>query len=358
MKQISLTIFGFELVTKRTRNRVFLNEMNLVVPRTKLIDLIQHYAPSGAGAKFGRPAFALEALLHIHFLQQCFGLSDLAIEESRHDTQLYCEFARLDPGATRLPDESTILRFRHLLEANNLSLQIIAVINAKLIAARSSTKNSSGERDPAMHQTKKDNKWHFGMKPHLGLGVDSSLVHFVIGTKANVNDVSQSHGLLNGQKYVNFAYAGYQGAAKRPEATGVERPIALRPGKHRALFKNSSWSNLLFQAEQLKASIRGRVKHPFIVLKCQFGFTKVLYRRLVKNTAKLVTQFALSNLWVVINRITQGAPWISALAKQAIAYQISKKSPHPSQYAQNFSEIAFCDLLSNCLTANSGFSRG
>jgi len=179
MKQISLATTGFELVTKRTRKRVFLDEMNLVVPWTELVGLIQPFAPSGAGAKGGRPAFAVETMLRIHFLQQWFGLSDPAMEESLHDTPLYCEFARLDPGATRLPDESTILRFRHLLEANNLSLQIMAAINATLtkrglllktgtvvdatlIAAPSSTKNSTGERDPEMHQTKKGNQWHFG----------------------------------------------------------------------------------------------------------------------------------------------------------------------------------------------------
>ena len=130
MKQISLATTGFELVTKRTRKRVFLDEMNLVVPWTELVGLIQPVAPSAVGAKCRRPAFALETMLRIHFLQQWFGLSDPAMEESLHDTPLYCEFARLDPGATRLPDESTILRFRHLLEANNLSLQIMAAINA------------------------------------------------------------------------------------------------------------------------------------------------------------------------------------------------------------------------------------
>ena len=261
MKQISLATTGFELVTKRTRKRVFLEEINLVVPWAELVGLIQPFAPSGTGSQGGRPAFAVETMLRIHFLQQWFGLSDPAMEEALHDTPVYCEFARLDPGATRLPDESTILRFRHLLEVNDLSLQIMAAINATLtkkglmlktgtvvdatlIAAPSFTKNSKGERDPEMHQTKKGNQWHFGMKAHIGVDADSGLVHSVIGTAANVNDVTQGHALLHGAETVVFADAGYQGAEKREEATDVAWHVAMRPGKRRALGKNSPWGNL------------------------------------------------------------------------------------------------------------------
>jgi IS5 family transposase len=314
MKQISLATTGFELATKRTRKCVFLDEMNLVVPWTELVGLIQPFAPV-AGSQGGRPAFAVETMLRIHFMQQWFGLSDPAMEEALHDISLYCEFAKLDPGAMRLPDESTILRFRHLLEENNLSVQLLATINATLatkglmlktgtvvdatlIAAPSSTKNSAGERDPEMHQTKKGNQWHFGMKVHIGVDADSGLVHTVIGTAANVNDVTQGHGLLHGDEKIVFADAGYQGASKRPEATGVPWQVAMRPGKRRALDK----------AEAMKASVRSKVEHPFRVIKCQFGFIKVRYRGLAKNTAQLVTLFALSNLWMARRRILQGAP--------------------------------------------------
>jgi IS5 family transposase len=254
-------------------------------------------------------------MLRIHFLQQWFGLSDPAMEEALHDTPLYREFARLDAGMARMPDETTILRFRHLLEEHNLSLQLLATINttliakglmlktgtvvdATLIAAPSSTKNSSGERDQEMHQTKKGNQWHFGMKAHIGVDADSGLVHTVIGTAANVNDVTQGHGLLHGEETVVFADAGYQGSVKRPEATGVHWHVAMRPGKRRALNKNSPWGSLLDKAEQLKASIRAKVEHPFRVIKCQFGFTKVRYKGLAKNTAQLMTLFALSNVWM------------------------------------------------------------
>ena len=315
MKQISLATTGFELVTKRTRKRIFLDEMSLVVPWTELVRLIEPYASEGTTAKGGRPPFPVETMLRIHFMQQWFGLSDPAMEEALHDTSLYCEFARLDPGVMRLPDETTILRFRHLLEAHNLSLQLLATINATLaskglmlktgtvvdatlISAPSSTKNSSGQRDPEMHQTKKGNQWHFGMKAHIGVDADSGLVHSVIGTAANVNDVTQGHGLLHGDETVVFADAGYQGAVKRPEATGVQWHVAMRPGTRRALDKQTKWGALLDKAEQLKASVRARVEHPFRVIKCQFGFTKVRYKGLVKNTAQLVTLFALSNVWM------------------------------------------------------------
>jgi IS5 family transposase len=325
MKQSTLATAGFGLVTKRTRKRVFLDEMNLVVPWTELVGLIQAFAAKATGAKGGRPPFPVETMLRIHFLQQWFGLSDPAMEEALHDISLYCEFARLDPGATRLPDESTILRFRHLLEEHNLSIELLATINATLatkglmlktgtvvdatlIAAPSSTKNESGERDPEMHQTKKGNQWHFGMKAHIGVDADSGLVHTVIGTAANVNDVTQGHALLHGEESVVFADAGYQGVEKRDEATGVAWHVAMRPGKRRMLDKNSPWSNLLDKAEQLKASVRAKVEHPFRVLKCQFGFTKVRYKGLAKNTSQLMTLFALSNLWMARRQImgTQG----------------------------------------------------
>jgi IS5 family transposase len=321
MKQRSLANTGFELVTKRTRKREFLDEMNLVVPWSELIGLITPHAPSG---KTGRPPFAVATMLRIHFMQQWFGLSDPAMEEALHDVPLYREFSGLDAGITRLPDESTILRFRHLLEANDLSQQLLATINATLatkglmlktgtvvdatlIAAPSSTKNNSGERDPEMHQTKKGNQWHFGMKAHIGVDAESGLVHTVIGTAANVNDVTQGHGLLHGEEEVVFADAGYQGAMKRHEATGVEWHVAMRPGKRRALNKQSPWGNLIDKAEQLKASVRAKVEHPFRVLKCQFGFTKVRYKGLAKNTAQLVTLIALGNLWMARKRILQGA---------------------------------------------------
>ena len=173
------------------------------------------------------------------------------------------------------------------------------VVDATLIAAPSSTKNSRDERDPETHQTKKGNQLHFGMKAHIGVDAESGLVHTVIGTTANANDVTQGRGLLHGEDAAVFADASYQCADKRPEATGVDWHVAMRPGKRRALNKNSSWGSLLDKTEQLKASVRAKVEHPFRVIKCQFGFTKVRYKGLAKNTAQLMTLFALSNVWMV-----------------------------------------------------------
>jgi IS5 family transposase len=321
MKQMSLATTGFELVHKRTRKREFLDEMELVVPWVELIELIEPHAPKG---KNGRPPFAVSTMLRIHFMQQWFGLSDPAMEESLHDIPLHREFAKLDAGVSRLPDESTILRFRHLLEKHELSAKILSTINAilanhglllkagtvvdaTLIAAPSSTKNKSGERDHEMHQTQKGNQWYFGMKAHIGVDADSGLVHTVIGTAANVNDVTQGHALLHGEEVDVFADAGYQGATKRAEATGVDWHIAMRPGKRRALDKETKLGAMLDKIEKLKAGIRAKVEHPFRVIKRQFGFTKVRYRGLLKNTAQLVTLFALSNLWMARQHLIDGA---------------------------------------------------
>ena len=290
-----------------------LEEMTRVVPWKDLTALIEPHYPKG---KTGRPPMGIDVMLRVHLLQQWFGLSDPAMEEALHDVPLYREFAGLEGPMRRLPDESTILRFRHLLEKHNLGEAILATVNvilqrhglmlkagtvvdATLISAPSSTKNDSGERDPEMHQTKKGNQWYFGMKAHVGTDAESGLVHTVIGTAANVNDVTQGHDLLHGDEEIVFADAGYQGAMKRPEASGVPWHVAMRPGKRRALDMKKKSHRLIDEAERLKASVRAKVEHAFRVIKLQFGFTKVRYRGLAKNTAQLKTLFALSNLWMV-----------------------------------------------------------
>lgn len=310
MKQADL---GLNLTTKRTRKRQFLDEMNLVVPWAELVELVRPHAPAG---KRGRPPFPIETMLRIHFLQQWFGLSDPAMEEALFDVPVYREFAGLDNGLVRLPDESTILRFRHLLEEKKLAPRILATINdllierglmlrqgtmvdATLIQAPSSTKNASGERDPEMHQTKKGNQWYFGMKAHIGADADSGLVHTVRCTAANVNDVVEANRLLHGEELEVYGDAGYQGADKRDDAKPGKRwEVAMRPGKRRALNKSTELGKLLDARERIKAQIRAKVEHPFRVLKQQFGFAKVRYRGLKKNTAQVVTLFALANLWI------------------------------------------------------------
>ncbi|MEY2932845.1 MAG: hypothetical protein RL033_3594 [Pseudomonadota bacterium] len=315
MKQADL---GLNLSTKRTRKREFLGEMNRVVPWAALVELVAPHAPEG---KRGRPPFAVETMLRIHFMQQWFTLSDPAMEEALHDVPLFREFAGLDNWSTRLPDESTILRFRHLLEKHKLAERMLVTVNellrgkglllkagtvvdATLIAAPSSTKNASGERDPEMHQSKKGNQWYFGMKAHIGVDAESGLVHTVRATSGNVNDVLEANALLHGEETDVFADAGYQGAHKRPDAReGVAWHVAMRPGKRRALDKSRRSHELIDEIEQLKASVRAKVEHPFRVIKRQFGHVKVRYRGLKKNTAQLSTLFALANLWMARKKL-------------------------------------------------------
>jgi IS5 family transposase len=316
MKQQDL---GLNLSTRRTRKEVLLDEMGQVMPWPEVMALIAVHAPV---ARTGRPPFDLEMMLRIHCLQQWFGLSDLAAEEALFEMAIYRNFCGLS-GTHRIPDRVSILRFRHLLERHDLSPRVLQIINDKLsaqglmlktgtvvdatlIAAPSSTKNKRGERDPEMHQTKKGNQWHFGMKAHIGVDAELGLVHTVVGTAANVNDVTQGHALLHGKEEVVFADAGYQGATKRPEATGVDWHVAMRPGKRKQQ-KHMPWGHLTEQAEKIKAGIRAKVEHPFRVIKRQFGYSKVRYRGLKKNTAQLITLFALSNIWMVRRVLMQRA---------------------------------------------------
>lgn len=316
MKQLGL---GLSLSTKKTRKREFLGEMERVVPWGVLVQIVEPYYPK---AKTGRPPFAIETMLRIHYLQQWFALSDPAMEEALHDMPVFWEFAKLADGVTRLPDETTILRFRHLLEKHDLAVDMLRVVNdllqakgllmkkgtvvdATLIAAPSSTKNADGERDPEMKQTKKGNQWYFGMKAHIGVDAHSGLVHRVIGTAANVNDVTQAASLLHGEEEAAFGDAGYRGVHKRPEAQGPQWHVAMRPTERRKLNPFLVPDILAEEIEGLKASIRAKVEHPFRVLKRQFGYTKVRYRGLAKNTAQIVTLFALSNLWMARRQLMQ-----------------------------------------------------
>ena len=261
MKQADL---GLNLTTKRTRKREFLDEMNRVVPWAALVELVAAHAPEG---KKGRPPFPVETMLRIHFMQQWFKLSDPAMEEALHDIALFREFAGLGWDSW-LPDESTVLRFRHLLEKYKLAEQILAVVNDLLL--------------------------------------DKGLMHTVRGTAANVNDVIEAHSLLHGAETDAFGDAGYQGVHKRPDAKcDVNWHVAMRPGKRRALDKDRRSHQLIDELEHLKASIRAKVEHPFRVVKRQFGHVKVRYRGLKKNTAQLRTLFALSNLWMARAKLLQ-----------------------------------------------------
>ena len=314
MKQATL---GLSLDIKKTRKRQFFEQMDQVVPWAALVELIAPYYPEG---KTGRPAFSLMTMLRTHFMQQWFTLSDPAMEEAFFDTPLYREFAQLQEFG-RLPDESTILRFRHRLEKHKLAEQILQTVNellterglllkvgtavdATLIAAPTSTKNKDKARDPEMHSSKKGSQWYFGMKAHIGVDAESGLVHTVRGTAGHVSDITEGNSLLHGQEKLSFGDAGYKGIQKRPDARlDVIWHIAMRPGKRKKLNKDNEADALLDQAEKLKAGVRAKVEHPFRVIKRQFGFVKVRYRGLKKNTAQIITLFALSNLWMVRSKL-------------------------------------------------------
>ena len=317
MKQANL---GLELTTKKTRKREFLEEMDRVVPWGELVALIEPHSPR---AKTGRPPFPIQTMLRIHFMQQWFGLSDPAMEEALFDVPMYREFAQLTDGLVRLPDESTILRFRHLLEKHGLAAQMFAAVNATLgakglmlktgsvvdatlIAAPSSTKNSTGTRDPDMHQTKKGNNWYFGMKAHIAVDAHSGLVHHQVCTAANVHDLSVVEQLLHGKEREVFADSGYRGIEKRSRRKRVRWSIAMTPGKRKALDMSKPIDALKDKVEYVKASIRAKVEHPFRVIKRQFGYAKARYRGLAKNAAQVTTLFMLSNLWMA-RRNLQGA---------------------------------------------------
>jgi IS5 family transposase len=259
-------------------------------------------------------------MLRIHFLQQWFALSDPAMEEALFDVPLFREFAQLPEGMVRLPDESTILRFRHLLERHSLAAQMFATVNATLtarglmlktgavvdatlIAAPSSTKNSTGTRDPEMHQTRKGNNWYFGMKAHIAVDVDSGLVHHQVCTAANVHDLNVVDQLLHGREKDVFADSGYRGIGKRSRRKRIRWSVAMTPGKRKALDPDSPIDALRDKLERIKASIRAKVEHPFRVIKRQFGYTKARYRGLAKNGAQVTTLFMLSNLWMARSKL-------------------------------------------------------
>ena len=298
---------------KKTRREIFLAEMEQVVPWNALLKLIgPHYPKMG---RPGRQPYPLATMLRIHFLQQWYALSDPGMEEALYEMPVMRRFSRLG-GLDNIPDETTILNFRRLLETHELAPQILARVNAHLarkgqslkagtivdatiIAAPSSTKNKDGKRDPEMHQTKKGNQWHFGMKAHIGVDDESGLVHHVECTAANVADVTQVHKLLHGKEDTICGDSGYTGAEKRDELQDVKAAfwIAEKPSKLRAM-KNKRERKYAERWEHFKASVRAKVEHPFRVVKRQFGYTKVRYRGLAKNTAQVLTLFALSNLWM------------------------------------------------------------
>jgi IS5 family transposase len=314
-KQLGFGDYEQSTAKKRTKRERFLSEMEAVVPWQELLDLIEPHYPK-TSSKGGRPPYPLETMLRIHLLQQWYDLSDPAMEDALIEVPTMRRFAGIALISDRIPDETTILAFRHLLEQNNLGEEIFeavkahlkangmamkqgTIVDATIIAAPSSTKNKAGERDPEMHQTKKGNQWYFGMKVHLGVDSESGLIHSVETTAANVHDLTPAAELLHGEETVLYGDAGYQGIEKRPEmqGRGIGFRIAMRPGKRRAL-PDTPEGRVDDLIETAKAHVRAKVEHPFRVIKRQFGFQKTRLRGMLKNGCKVKVLAALSNLFM------------------------------------------------------------
>jgi IS5 family transposase len=298
---------------KITRREKFLTRMEALIPWAKLLAVIEPFYPKG---ERGRPPIGLERMLRVYFLQQWYGLADEALEDALYDSQALQAFARIDLAAEGVPDATTLLKFRRLLETHDLCKGLFSAINADLtarglllregtlvdatlIAAPPSTKNQAKQRDPEMHQTKKGNQWHFGMKAHIGADRDSKLVHTVVVTAANVAVVTKTAELLHGQEQQVDADAGYTGVEKRAEIVALERKIDWQIARNRGQIKTmaeGAEKETLKAVEKAKASVRAYVEHPFHIVKNLFGHRKVRYRGLAKNGHQLYTLFGLANV--------------------------------------------------------------
>jgi transposase, IS5 family len=298
---------------KQTRRDRFLAEMEKVVPWSRLVERLRPFYPKG---ERGRPPVGLERMLRIYFLQQWYGLADEALEDALYDSQALRGFAGIDLAVAAVPDATTVLNFRHWLEQHNLTRVLFdevgamleergllmrqgTIVDATIIAAPPSTKNRDKARDPEMHQTKKGNQWHFGMKAHIGVDVASGLVHTLKGTAANEADITQTAALLHGKEEAVFGDAGYTGADKRPELEDrdVSWNIAIKRSIIKALPK--ALRELAEPVERALSQVRAVVEHPFHIVKNRFRHNKLRYRGLFKNTAQLHTLFALANLVIV-----------------------------------------------------------
>lgn len=320
MKQTSFASLEYAGKKRMTRREKFLGEMERVVPWAALVALIEpHYPKSG---RVGRPPIGVQRMLRMYFLQQWYSLSDEGLEDALYDSQAMREFVGIDLAREQVPDATTLLKFRRLLEQHELTKAIFEKVNADLgrrgllmregtlvdatiIAAPSSTKNQDRERDPEMHQTKKGNEWHFGMKAHIGADAESGLVHSVHVTAANESDIASTHALLHGKETSVHADSGYTGVAKREEIVEAQAEgrirkkidwyVAAKRGKIVAMAEGAV-KDLTVMIERKKAQIRARVEHPFHIVKNLFGHKKVSYKGLAKNRARMYSLFALANL--------------------------------------------------------------
>jgi len=318
MTQMNLGTSGWALKSKVTRRAQFLDEMNRVIPWTALLALVApHYPKRGNG----RPPHPMARMLRIYFMQQWFNLSDPAMEDALYDSDAIRRFADIDLTRDLVPDETTILRFRHLLEQHQLTEAIFAqvrdlligqglllksgtIVDATIIAAPPSTKNATGERDPEMHQTRKGKSWHFGMKMHVGT-TKQGLVHTVVTGPANEADITRIDELIHGQESEIYGDQAYWSEDHRQNArhAGFEYRVNRR----------GTYANPLTEHQKLvnrsRSTVRARGEHAFGIVKHLWGFTKVRYRGLAKNTARAMTMFALANLYMLRKRLAHRGDW-------------------------------------------------
>lgn len=311
MKQTTFASAVWNHKGKVTRRERFLSEMDAVIPWARLLALIEpHYPKPGNGTQ----PLPMERMLRIYFMQNWFNLSDPGAEDALYDSESMRRFAGIELVDDDIPDESTILRFRHLLEKHRLTEQLFAeirtlleekrlllksgtIVDATIIAAPPSTKNAAGQRDPEMHQTKKGKDWHFGMKAHVGTDT-RGIVHSLTTTAANVHDSTQMSKLLHGQERAVFGDQAYwnESHRKSARAAGIRYRINRRASR-KPLSKYERYLN------RLRSRARARCEHIFHVVKRLWGFSKVRYRGLAKNTARLFTAFALANLYLLRRRL-------------------------------------------------------
>ena len=308
---------GFERYTKKTRRAVFLEEMEQVVPWKKLCALIEpHYPKPGNG----RPPVGVERMLRIYFLQQWFNLSDPAVEETLYDSVLMRQFVGIDLGREPVPDETTVCKFRHVLEQHRLGGEMLETVNlhlqakgvrittgtivdATIIEAPSSTKNRDQQRDPEMHQTKKGNQWHFGMKAHVGVDSKTKMIHTVAATAANVHDATVLSELLHGEETRVWGDQAYRGQTAVIQA-GAPRAKDCTQQRYRYKGRVDEAQR---ENNRVKSKVRSRVEHVFAVMKLKFGFVKVRYRGLAKNANRLFATCALVNLFLARRKLLHGA---------------------------------------------------
>jgi IS5 family transposase len=313
MKQQTLT--GFEKYGKTTRRAQFLAEMERVVPWSELCAVIEPVYPK-AGAEGGRPTIPLERMLRVYFLQQWFNLSDPAVEEALYDSAAMRDFAGIDLGREAAPDETTVCKFRHLLERHKLGKELFVAVNqhlksqgikvtrgtivdATIINAPTSTKNRDGKRDPEMHQTAKGKQWFFGMKAHVGVDSKTKLIHTVLASAANVHDREALPHLLHGKETRVWGDQGYQGQTQI-----IHRRAAKAKDFTNRRYRFNGRVNEIEKAKnRTKSQIRAKVEHVFGVIKRVFGFQKVRYRGLAKNLHRLQVTAALTNLFMVRRRL-------------------------------------------------------